>query len=176
MFCLRVFFYLKLTCISGETENPSMAEGVTGGNVAPFWGWRRFLIVAKKYRPMYINQYSFYFTASSKYFNMGCDHGRANEYFLESIDHLKCKFRAIQCANYTNFETGLCQKKNSQVAEMGFHNKMIPGLKFPAKFFLRTNKEMPFCNENSFKIKKPKKKSIFSLDTLIDFTLDTLID
>ncbi|KAG8175503.1 hypothetical protein JTE90_009137 [Oedothorax gibbosus] len=94
-----------------------------------------------------------------RYTNPSCDHSRANELFLESIDDSRCRFLAVHCANYADFESGLCQPQAGEgVSEMGFHNKRIQGLKQPAKFYLKTNGQSPFCNEDSIKIAEPKKQ------------------
>ncbi|GIY78533.1 pancreatic triacylglycerol lipase [Caerostris darwini] len=78
----------------------------------------------------------------------GCDHGRANKYFLESIDNRECKFLAVHCSRYTDYESGMCPPDNATVVEMGYHVSFA-GLEPPAKFFLRTNGGAPFCLESS---------------------------
>ncbi|GFY71072.1 pancreatic triacylglycerol lipase [Trichonephila inaurata madagascariensis] len=74
----------------------------------------------------------------------GCDHDRANRYFHESIQS-KCKFDSVKCDDYEDYEKGKCNKSNSISAYMGFHAQMKTELDNPAKFYLRTNAEAPFC-------------------------------
>ncbi|KAG8186239.1 hypothetical protein JTE90_008765 [Oedothorax gibbosus] len=78
-----------------------------------------------------------------------CDHGRANDYYLESINNYECKFLAVQCSNYNDFEAGLCSPCNHTVSVMGFRNKPLPGIERSARFFLKTNEQSPFCREQS---------------------------
>ncbi|GIY38430.1 inactive pancreatic lipase-related protein 1 [Caerostris darwini] len=84
--------------------------------------------------------FSFIFTAFF-IFN-GCDHERANEFFMESVNHENA-FQSVLCDSYSDYENGKC-KDSSVTAQMGFHAKKIPGLKFPAKFYLRTRGDTPF--------------------------------
>ncbi|XP_055943005.1 inactive pancreatic lipase-related protein 1-like isoform X3 [Argiope bruennichi] len=89
---------------------------------------------------------------TTEWIQNGCDHGRANAYFLESIENNKCRFLAIHCSSYSQYEEGKCPPKNSTVAEMGYHvkrNKEQP----PARFYLRTNGEKPFCLEDSIRLR-----------------------
>ncbi|KAG8175498.1 hypothetical protein JTE90_009132 [Oedothorax gibbosus] len=86
---------------------------------------------------------------TTQYINTACDHGRANDFYLETINNYECKFFAVQCSNYNDFEAGLCPPGNHTVTVMGFHNTPLPGFEPPAKFFLRTKGESQFCRENS---------------------------
>nr|XP_042898983.1 pancreatic triacylglycerol lipase [Parasteatoda tepidariorum] len=86
---------------------------------------------------------------TTKWLSNSCDHGRANEYFLESINNSNCKFLAVQCSSYKDFEKGLCSPNNSTINEMGFHAVQLPNLDLPAKFYLRTNASSPYCIEDS---------------------------
>ncbi|XP_055942310.1 inactive pancreatic lipase-related protein 1-like isoform X2 [Argiope bruennichi] len=73
----------------------------------------------------------------------GCDHERANIYFYESVKS-DCGFVSQICDDYSSYENGKCE--NSAVtARMGLNAQMLPELHFPAKFFLRTNGQSPFC-------------------------------
>ncbi|GBN93672.1 hypothetical protein AVEN_232490-1 [Araneus ventricosus] len=88
----------------------------------------------------------------SKWMQTGCDHGRANGYFLESIDDSECRFLAVHCSSYSKYEEGECPPQNSTVAEMG-HNVKRTKLQPPARFYLRTNDKKPFCLENSIRFR-----------------------
>lgn len=87
--------------------------------------------------------------ATTKWIINGCDHGRANKFFFESINNFKCRFLATWCNSYDDFEKGDCLPQNSTLSEMGLHAKKIPGVPMKSKFFLRTNGESPFCIQNS---------------------------
>lgn len=95
----------------------------------------------------------FPFLATTKWLSNGCDHERASNYFLESIDNSKCRFLATWCNSYDDFEKGDCLPQNSTMSEMGLHAKRIPGVPIKSKFFLRTNDKSPFCIENSVYLK-----------------------
>ncbi|GBN60922.1 hypothetical protein AVEN_24407-1 [Araneus ventricosus] len=82
----------------------------------------------------------------------GCDHRRANAYFLESIDDRECRFLAVHCSIYSKYEEGECPPHNSGVAEMGYHVKSTK-LQLPARFSLRTNDKKPFCLEDSIRLR-----------------------
>ncbi|GFQ70084.1 pancreatic lipase-related protein 2, partial [Trichonephila clavata] len=58
---------------------------------------------------------------TTKWIQNGCDHGRANAFFQESILNSECRFLAVECPSYKYYEHGLCSPKNSTVTEMGFH-------------------------------------------------------
>ncbi|GIY50445.1 lipase domain-containing protein [Caerostris extrusa] len=51
----------------------------------------------------------------------GCDHERANEFFMESVNH-ESAFRSVLCDSYSDYENGKCDG-SSVTAEMGFHAK-----------------------------------------------------
>lgn len=97
-----------------------------------------------------INCYYVQFVSvTTKWLSNGCDHNRVADYFLESIDNTKCRFLAVQCQSYDDFEKGNCLPENSTIAEMGFHSTKIEGIPLQSKFFLRTNGTAPFCIEDS---------------------------
>ncbi|GFU32154.1 pancreatic triacylglycerol lipase [Nephila pilipes] len=75
-----------------------------------------------------------------------CDHDRANQYFHESIKS-KCKFESVKCDSYEDYEEDKCVKSNSTSAYMGFYARKMSKLESPAKFYLRTNAEAPFCTK-----------------------------
>ncbi|KAF5298079.1 hypothetical protein FQA39_LY11847 [Lamprigera yunnana] len=56
---------------------------------------------------------------------VGCNHIRAHELFLESINP-KCPFMSISCNSYENLKNGTCfecNKKNRHCIAFGFHGK-----------------------------------------------------
>ncbi|GBO24961.1 hypothetical protein AVEN_40896-1 [Araneus ventricosus] len=73
----------------------------------------------------------------------GCDHERANIYFYESVKS-DCGFESQMCDDYSNYENGKCED-SAVTAPMGLNARMLPGLNIPAKLYLRTNGESPFC-------------------------------
>ncbi|KAF8786061.1 Inactive pancreatic lipase-related protein 1 like protein [Argiope bruennichi] len=89
---------------------------------------------------------------TTKWIQNGCDHGRANLYFLESIGRTACRFLSVQCSSYGDYERGLCPPENSTVVDMGFHLKRPPGGSPPLKFYLRTKSEEPHCLEDSIRL------------------------
>ncbi|GIY41556.1 pancreatic lipase-related protein 3 [Caerostris darwini] len=70
-----------------------------------------------------------------------CDHGRANEFFVDSIN--RCTFIAVQCDDYRSFENGECDKNSRSV--MGLGTRKLPDLRGSSLFFLNTDDESPFC-------------------------------
>ncbi|XP_054710965.1 pancreatic lipase-related protein 2-like [Uloborus diversus] len=89
---------------------------------------------------------------TTKYLSNGCDHERANQYFLESINNQDCRFLAVHCHSYVDYEQGLCPPDDLSVLEMGLRAHPVEGLPIKSKFFLRTNDKSPFCIENSIRI------------------------
>ncbi|GBN46378.1 Pancreatic lipase-related protein 2 [Araneus ventricosus] len=89
---------------------------------------------------------------TTKWIQNGCDHGRANMYFLESINTTVCRFLSVQCSSYGGYEQGLCPPENSTIVDMGFHLKK-PEDSPPVKFYLRTKAEEPHCLEDSIHLR-----------------------
>ncbi|GFU09512.1 pancreatic triacylglycerol lipase [Nephila pilipes] len=91
---------------------------------------------------------------TTQWIQNGCDHGRASEFFNQTIDNSGCRFLAVHCTSYSDYEEGKCPPENSTVTEMGFHLKRIPELDPPARFYLRTNAEPPYCLQSSIRIRR----------------------
>lgn len=76
-----------------------------------------------------------------------CDHSRANQYFLDSIN--RCRFVGVQCSSYSDFDEGRCKQENSIIAEMGFHAAKIPKTDEAMRFYLQTAGQSPFCEQSN---------------------------
>lgn len=73
-----------------------------------------------------------------------CSHGRAYDYFTESIskDPSACMFTQYQCSSYSNFLRGRCNNCTSNV--MGFNSVKPPN--GSVRYYGRTNQMSLFCN------------------------------
>ncbi|GFQ65445.1 inactive pancreatic lipase-related protein 1 [Trichonephila clavata] len=94
-----------------------------------------------------------YINYTTKWIQNGCDHGRANAFFQESILNSECRFLAVECPSYKYYEHGLCSPENSTVTEMGFHAQK-PYDAPPVRFYLRTKAESPYCQEDSIFLRR----------------------
>ena len=65
--------------------------------------------------------------------NMDCNHGRAHQYFIASINN--CKFEAKQCASYSDYIENKCYGYTSQ---MGLFAQSVLSPIIPYKFYLKT--------------------------------------
>ncbi|KAG0421829.1 hypothetical protein HPB47_002312 [Ixodes persulcatus] len=76
-------------------------------------------------------------------FDFSCDHGRAPEFFIESLkDRSECKFLSYSCkGGKKSFRAGSCLPGPPE-EEMGYYSFRYPGRGLQ---FLRTNKKPPFC-------------------------------
>ena len=86
--------------------------------------------------------------------SIGCNHRRAIELFIESIN-TKCNFTAFACDSWTRFSTekkcSSCGKNKGLCARMGYY--AVDWKKFKSntkskKFYLNTNSDVPFCGNN----------------------------
>ncbi len=85
---------------------------------------------------------------------IGCNHFRAYEYFIESING-DCPFTGVECPSYEAFVHGACDgclagEEFRGCEYMGFkafstHNGTRPKKEY-RKFFLLTEPEKPFCS------------------------------
>lgn len=69
-----------------------------------------------------------------------CSHGRAYEYFTESITNGSCDFRSVECRNYGEYLKNRCN--NCKTNQMGYKSTK------PVKdtyYYLKTNKAENFC-------------------------------
>lgn len=73
---------------------------------------------------------------------IGCDHARARDIFIESINSL-CLFKAVPCASTEEFEKGSCLC-NGKCSRMGY--SASEG-KSRGTYYLTTNAVPPFCKE-----------------------------
>ncbi|GAB6026584.1 hypothetical protein CHUAL_012997 [Chamberlinius hualienensis] len=86
-------------------------------------------------------------------YSVACSHGRAIEYYAESIptSHGRCRFRSFPCEDYDSFKANLCHScgdNDSQCAEMGFSADKYAELNpIPAVdgFYLQTSSKLPYC-------------------------------
>ncbi|XP_077991626.1 inactive pancreatic lipase-related protein 1-like [Glandiceps talaboti] len=67
--------------------------------------------------------------------DIGCDHGRAHEYFTESIN-VRCTYQSYPCGLGDE-----CYSCGNRCNKMGFHATIIPS----GIFYLETNSARPFC-------------------------------
>lgn len=72
-----------------------------------------------------------------------CSHGRAIEYYIESINS-DCKFLSYQCSSWTNYEKNLCQECDTNT--MGFKSERKDKATF---YYLKVNSESPWCVSRS---------------------------
>ena len=73
---------------------------------------------------------------------IGCDHARARDYYIESINS-KCRFKAFPCGNTEDFEMGRCPC-NGKCARMGYAS--VEG-RARGSYYLTTKDVSPFCKE-----------------------------
>ena len=72
-----------------------------------------------------------------------CSHGRAIEYYIESINS-DCKFLSYQCSSWANFDKNLCQDCDTNT--MGFKSQQKEKATF---YYLKVNSESPWCISKS---------------------------
>ncbi|XP_045158432.1 inactive pancreatic lipase-related protein 1-like [Mercenaria mercenaria] len=73
---------------------------------------------------------------------IGCDHARARDYFIESINST-CRFKAFPCGSTEDFEMGRCPC-NGKCARMGYASSEG---KPRGSYYLTTKDVSPFCKE-----------------------------
>ncbi|GFR05786.1 hypothetical protein TNCT_44121 [Trichonephila clavata] len=79
-----------------------------------------------------------------KYF--ACNHYRAVEIFLASIENESCEFSAFECSSWSRYLSGECD--DHDVAVMGYRADVFKELtrdSFRMKFYLKTGSVSPFC-------------------------------
>ncbi|KAJ8026249.1 Pancreatic triacylglycerol lipase [Holothuria leucospilota] len=75
-----------------------------------------------------------------------CDHSRAVSFFTESITS-KCTWLAYPCSSWIYFMAGLCKSCGKEgCSRMGYYADRS---KATGSFMLNTNKEKPYCREDS---------------------------
>ena len=74
-----------------------------------------------------------------------CSHGRARDYFVESIRNPNC-FKAQACSSWEVYENGGC-KKNA-IVKMGM-GAQKPSQRATMKYYLYTTDRKPFCFEDT---------------------------
>ncbi|XP_035206591.1 pancreatic lipase-related protein 2-like [Stegodyphus dumicola] len=81
----------------------------------------------------------------------GCSHVRAYKLFTASLEEPKCKFQALLCDSWKDFQTGACGAcKGSKCVNMGYYaaNKKILAKKGKSLvFYLDTKGKDPYCME-----------------------------
>lgn len=85
---------------------------------------------------------------------VACNHDRAIQYFIESINGKGCQFSSYSCDSWSSFNLknrcNTCGKSGSFCSEMGFNAikwKRFKSDKKSKKFYLRTNSDKPFCGK-----------------------------
>ena len=81
--------------------------------------------------------FSFFFLT----LDVSCDHGRAVEYYIESVQN-KCEWKAYPCSSYQLFKLGRCKKCKGECPSMGYDADRT---KQTGKHYLKTNSKAPFC-------------------------------
>ncbi|GFY44137.1 hypothetical protein TNIN_456101 [Trichonephila inaurata madagascariensis] len=79
-----------------------------------------------------------------KYF--ACNHYRAVEIFLASIENESCELLAFECSSWSRYLSGECD--DHDVAIMGYRADMYKELtrnSLRMKFYLKTGSVYPFC-------------------------------
>ncbi|XP_022779802.1 inactive pancreatic lipase-related protein 1-like isoform X1 [Stylophora pistillata] len=78
--------------------------------------------------------------------NLACDHMRATEYYIATIEPKKdepdCSWKAYPCGRYSDFEKRRCMTCNGECPTMGY---LADKTKRTGEFYLDTNHQAPFC-------------------------------
>ena len=77
--------------------------------------------------------------------SVACSHSRATQYFIASV-HGSCTWTAYPCDSYVSFRIGRCRACKGACSSMGFD---ADGTKRTGKFYLKTNRNNPFCGKFS---------------------------
>ena len=118
----------------GEGEIGCIMGDVNAGGV-----FRYFLNI-------YIYIFFFFFLS------VACSHSRATQYFIASV-HGTCSWTAYPCNSYASFRFGRCRACKGACSSMGFDADRT---KRTGKFYLKTNRNNPFCGKfSSQKLKLP---------------------
>lgn len=74
-----------------------------------------------------------------------CSHGRAYEYFTESISNARsaCSFKAVECKDYSSYTKGECNSCN--INSMGFSSRKPFNGNQDNRYYISTNAEARFC-------------------------------
>lgn len=78
------------------------------------------------------------------HFPVGCSHGRAHEYFLESLTN---SFVGVECKSFAELSDKRCTKtgvKGMMGGDVGFFSNRPRGI-----FYLETNAEPPYAIRNT---------------------------
>lgn len=78
-----------------------------------------------------------------------CNHRRALNFFMDSFEFDKCRFRSFSCDSYENYLRGECfdcGHNNEKCSYMGY---MASYSKGRGKMYLTTHEEAPFCGKCS---------------------------
>ncbi|EDV23027.1 expressed hypothetical protein [Trichoplax adhaerens] len=78
---------------------------------------------------------------------IGCDHGAAHTYYVESINSA-CNFVARPCSSYSNYKSGSCSSCNGYPCPiMGYRAVEFKNYYYNnQRLFLTTNKNAPHCS------------------------------
>lgn len=76
-----------------------------------------------------------------------CNHRRALNFFMDSFEFAKCRFRSFSCDSYENYLRGECfdcGHNNEKCSYMGY---MASYSKGRGKMYLTTHEDAPFCGK-----------------------------
>lgn len=102
-----------------------------------------------------------------------CNHRRALNFFMDSFEFSKCRFRSFNCDSYENYLKGDCFDcglNNEKCSYMGYLANYSKGR---GKMYLTTHEEAPFC-ANQFIIKIVGTKGYKTHWGKVEVTLVTL--
>ena len=88
-----------------------------------------------------VTQLKMYIYSSDLFRTVICDHMRAPEYYIASVQN-RCSWKAYPCRDYSDFEKGKCRACNGECPSMGYDTDKT---KRSGSFYLKTNSKAPFC-------------------------------
>ena len=71
---------------------------------------------------------------------ISCSHGRAHQYFIQSINDKECQFLSQECSNWKRFRKGVCELNRKN--RMGFHSFKEES---DRKYYLTVKSTFPYC-------------------------------
>ncbi|KAG8172162.1 hypothetical protein JTE90_012221 [Oedothorax gibbosus] len=80
--------------------------------------------------------------------DLSCNHGRAIQFFIESITSASCQFIAEECDSWVDYLAGKCN--TGAKVPMGYDSEKYKGYmdEYASKnFYLSTNSNTPFCKK-----------------------------
>ena len=84
-------------------------------------------------------------TAGNPDLSISCSHGRAHDYFIESINS-NCHFYSHACNSFADYEKGLCHGcPSSGCPEMGFNANKTSAR---GSYYVSTAQSSPYCGES----------------------------